>query len=291
MLVELISIVAPIYCCAFLGYLWVRTGRPYDSELIGDLTMTVGAPCLVFYSLVTIEIEASALAQMAGAGLLAIGVMGVVATAVLLAFRQPLHTFLAPMTLPNTGNMGLPVCLFAFGEEGLALGVCFFAVASITQFTLGMSVWSGELSWRQLLRTPVTIASLLAVVAIASDFDPPRFLLRTTQVLGGMTIPLMQFTLGVSIGRLALGHIPRALALSIFRLGLGVAVGVLVAEWLELEGVARGVLILDCAMPVAVVNYMLAVRYRRSPSEVAGTVVISTLLSFGTLPLLLAWVL
>jgi predicted permease len=195
------------------------------------------------------------------------------------------------MTLPNTGNMGLPVCLFAFGEEGLALGVCFFAVASITQFTLGMFVWSGELSWRQLLRTPVTIASLLAVVAIASDFDPPRFLLRTTQILGGMTIPLMQFTLGVSISRLALGHIPRALALSVFRLGLGVAVGVLVAEWLELEGVARGVLILDCAMPVAVVNYMLAVRYRRSPSEVAGTVVISTLLSFVTLPLLLAWVL
>jgi predicted permease len=291
LLVELVSIVAPIYCCALLGYLWTRTGRHYDSELIGDLTMTVGAPCLVFYSLVTIDLEPSALVEMAGASALAIGVMGVLSTAVLLATRQPLHTFLAPMTLPNTGNMGLPVCLFAFGQEGLALGVCVFAVTSITQFTLGMSVWAGKLSWSQLLRTPVTLASLLAVAAIASDFDPPLFVLRTTQILGGMTIPLMQFTLGVSMGRLELGHVPRALALSIFRLGLGAAVGALVAEWLGLEGVARGVLILDCAMPVAVVNYILAVRYRRSPTEVAGTVVISTLLSFGTLPVLLAWVL
>ena len=76
---------------------------------------------------------------------------------------------------------------------------------------------------------------------------------------------------------------------SIFRLALGVAAGVVVAEWLGLTGVARGVLILDCAMPVAVFNYMMAERYGRSPSEVAGTVVLSTLLSLGTLPLLLAW--
>ena len=63
-----------------------------------------------------------------------------------------------------------------------------------------------------------------------------------------------------------------------------------IAEWLELERVARGVLILDCAMPVAVFNYMMAERYDRTPAEVAGTVVISTLLALGTLPLILAWV-
>ena len=91
------------------------------------------------------------------------------------------------------------------------------------------------------------------------------------------------------MARLELGHIPRTLSLSIFRLALGVAVGAGVAEWLDLAPVARGVLILDCAMPVAVFNYMMAERYGRSPAEVAGTVVISTLLALGTLPLLLAW--
>ena len=264
-------------------------GRRFDTDLISDLIMTIGAPCLVFSSLVTIEIESDTLVAMAGATALAIVVMGVIAAGVLLAFRLPLTTFLAPMTLPNTGNMGLPICLFAFGDEGLALGVCVFAITATTQFTVGMWVWSGEVSARQLLQTPVTLAALLAIAVLAADLSPPRFVLRTTQILGGFTIPLMQFTLGVSLARLELGHIPKTLSLSIFRLALGVAVGAGVAEWFGLEGAARGVLILDCAMPVAVFNYLMAERFDRSPSEVTGTVVLSTLLALGTLPLLLAW--
>lgn len=289
MLAELFSIVGPVYCCAALGYWWTRAGRPYDSDLIGDLIMTIGAPCLVFSSLVSLEVETGALVEMALATVLALVVMAVIAAAVLLAFRLPLNSFLAPMVLPNTGNMGLPVCLFAFGDEGLALGVCVFAITATTQFTLGMWLWSGRASLGQLVRTPVTLAAVLSIAVLAGDFSPPRFVLRTADILGGMTIPLMQFTLGVSIARLNISHIPKTLALSIFRLALGVAVGVGVAEWLGLTGVARGVLVLDCAMPVAVFNYMMAERFGRSPTEVAGTVVISTLLAFGTLPLLLIW--
>jgi len=289
LLAELFSIVAPVYCCAALGYLWTRLGRPYDSDLIGDLIMTIGAPCLVFSSLVSLEVETGALVQMAAATALALVAMSLLAAGVLLAFRLPLRSFLAPMVLPNTGNMGLPVCLFAFGEEGLALGVVVFAITATTQFTLGMWLWSGRGSLGQFIRTPVTLAALLSIAVLAGGFEPPRFVLRTADILGGITIPLMQFTLGVSIARLKIGHIPKTLSLSIFRLALGVGVGVGVAEWLGLTGVARGVLIVDCAMPVAVFNYMMAERFGRSPTEVAGTVVLSTLLAFGTLPLLLAW--
>jgi len=102
-------------------------------------------------------------------------------------------------------------------------------------------------------------------------------------------VPLMQFTLGVSIASLALDKLPRALYVSVLRLGMGLGVGVAVADWFSLEGVARGVMIVDCAMPVAVVNSLFAERFGRHPSEVASTVVLSTLLSFLTLPFVLAW--
>ena len=72
-------------------------------------------------------------------------------------------------------------------------------------------------------------------------------------------------------------------------MGLGVGIGL--AEWLGLEGVVRGVFILDCAMPAAVTNYMFAERHDRSASQVASVVVLSTLITFAVLPLLLAWLL
>ena len=77
MIAELFSIVAPVYFCAALGTIWIRLGRRFDTDLISDLIMTIGAPCLVFSSLVTIEVESDTLVAMAGATALAIVVMGV----------------------------------------------------------------------------------------------------------------------------------------------------------------------------------------------------------------------
>lgn len=67
--------------------------------------------------------------------------------------------------------------------------------------------------------------------------------------------------------------------------------GLLVVELLALEGVARGVVLIQSAMPVAVFNYLFAERFNRQPEAVAGMVVVSTTLSFFTIPALLLWLL
>ncbi len=291
MLAELLSIVAPIYIAIGLGFAWARAGRHWDTEVITELIMTIGVPCLVFSSLLGLEVAPAAMAQMAGAALAAFASLGVLGALVLRAFRIPLTSFLAPIVFPNAGNMGLPVCLFAFGQEGLALAVCFYAVAAVTQYTVGLWIWSGQISGRELVRTPLTWSTAIAVAMVAVGVPAPNWLARTTEMLGGMTIPLMQFSLGVSLARLRLGALPRTAGLSALRLLLGLGVGWGLADVFGFTGVARGVLILDCTMPVAVINYLLAERYRRSPSEVASLVVLSTLTSLVTLPLILAAVL
>ena len=78
--------------------------------------------------------------------------------------------------------------------------------------------------------------------------------------------------------------------MSALRLGLGFAVGLAVATAMGLEGTVRGVVIFESAMPVAVFNYLWAVRYNTAPEVVAGLVLASTALSFVTLPLLLLFV-
>ena len=288
---ELVAIVAPIYVAIGLGYAWGLAGRRWDTELITELIMTVGAPCLVFSSLAGMDVERGAMAEMVLATLAALVIFAILGALVLKVVGLPLQSFLAPLIFPNAGNMGLPVCLFAFGQEGLALGVCFYAVAAFSQYSVGIWIWSGRMSGSELLRTPLTWSVVLATAVVAVDIPVPSWIIRTTELLGAFTIPLMQLSLGVSLASFELGAIPRSVGLGLLRLVLGLAVGAGLAELFGLTGTARGVLILDCSMPVAVLNYLLAEKYQRSPGEVASLVVVSTLLSLLTLPLILAWVL
>ena len=289
MILEIFSILAPVFACAGIGFLWARRGGGYDEELITRLIMNLGAPCLIFSELASLDVAPATMAQMVGSALAAMLVFAIVTTVVLRLMHLPAHTFLSPMVFPNTGNMGLPLCLFAFGPEGLAFATAFFATVSITHFTAGIWIWSGRASLRELLRTPISYAATLAALVLATEVSVPVWIQNATTLLGGMTIPLMLLTLGVSLSRMQVRHVGRALGFSLLRLGLGFATGLVLAGFLGLEGIPRGVVILECSMPVAVFNYVLARRYRRSPEEVAGLVVVSTLLAFGLLPFLLAW--
>jgi predicted permease len=147
------------------------------------------------------------------------------------------------------------------------------------------------MSVRQLVRTPLVYAVLAAVIVISTDAEVPAWLMRTTQSLGGITIPLMQFTLGVSLATLRVKRLPRSFALGMSRLVMGFSVGVGLASVFDLTGVIRGVVILDCAMPAAVINYLFAEKFERDPDEVAGVVVASTTISLVALPMILAWLL
>jgi predicted permease len=162
---------------------------------------------------------------------------------------------------------------------------------AIAQFTLGIAILSGDSAVGGALRSPVVYAGLLSVALIAFDWQLPQWLQNTVSMLGDISIPLMLFALGVSLAGINRKYALKALKLGSLRLVLGFAVGWLVAEVLGLTGVLRGVLIIQSTMPVAVFNYLLAVRYRKSPEEVAGAVMVSTALSFATLPALLWFVL
>jgi malate permease and related proteins len=286
---EVLSIVAPVYICAGVGFLWVRMGRSFDTALSTDLIMGVGAPCLVFSSLVSYEIEFIDAAQMVLAASVAVFIMAGLAAVFLTWAKLPLNTFLAPMTFGNTGNMGIPLCYFAFGEAGLALAVCVFAATSMLHFTFGQVIWSGRAAWTDVLRTPLVWSCVLALAVMVGGWDLPSWVTRTTSLLGSFTVPLMQLTLGVSLAQLGVTRFWRSVGLAFLKLGIGLAVGSLVANLFGFEGVAAGVLVLGCSMPVAVFNYMFAVRYKRSPGEVASVVVVSTLLAATVLPFLLSF--
>jgi predicted permease len=291
MLNDLFSIIAPVFICAGVGFTWTKLGHPFDINLVTSLVTNIGTPCLVFYTLTNTDPDLSVFGSMAFMSLAVIAISGLIAGLVLKASRLDMRAYLPPLMFSNCGNMGLPLCLLAFGEPGLVLAIVFFTVSAIGQFTLGIMIPSGTLSIVGLVKIPILYAVTLAILFMIMNVEPPDFITNTTRILGGMTIPLMLITLGVSLVRLHVAALPRSTILSLLRLVLGFSVGIGLTELLDIKGLEQGVLIVQSAMPVAVFNYLFAQRYNRAPEEVAGMVAISTAISFTTLPALLWFVL
>lgn len=287
MLAELFSIVAPVLVCAGLGFGWAKSGRKFDTDMVMTLVTNIGVPCLVFSTLVQADIEAKALATMAGATAAVVVAVGVLGAAALKLTRQPVRPFLPSLMFPNVGNMGLPLCLLAFGDIGLALGIAVFTVMVVIQFVVSPIIAGGITSPLELARIPILYAVAASLIVILGHLEPWAWVVNTTKILGGMVIPLMLTTLGISLARLRVVGLARAAGIAVLRVGLGFGIGLAVATGLGLEGAAKGVLVLQSSLPVAVFNFLFAERYQTRPTDVAGAVVVSTLLSFAALPALL----
>ncbi len=295
-MLDIASIVAPVFGLAGVGYLWARFGGDYPSEFITRLVMNVAAPCLFISAMDSATIAPAALGQVVLAALSVLLGMLLLGSLALKLTGQDIRVYLPPLLFPNNGNMGLSLCMFAFGDTGLALGLGIFMVMTVSQFTLGILIVdqsNHSLSHRllELARQPILYAAAFALWSLLADYQLPAWAANTLGLMGAVTIPLMLMTLGVSLAQLTIGRLPRALLVSLARLVGGFVLGLVVVECYGLEGSERGVVLLQAAMPVAVFNYLLAIRYRQSPEDTAGMVVLSTLLSFLTLPLLLHFVL
>lgn len=270
-----------------VGYLWSRMGQKYDLDLITTIVINIGCPCLAFSTLTSLQINHSLLGQISVSVILAVALFGIFGLIILkLAGLSP-HGYLPPLMFANIGNMGMPVCLFAYGTEGLAYAIIVFATVTIGQFTIGIWLYSGSISPSGLYKNPIIVSIFIAVFMLISGLEPPEWIARATKLLGELTIPMMLLTLGVSLERMKVSNIGKNFLLSLARIGMGFGVGVAMALLMGLTGTARGVLILQCSMPVAIFNYLLAEKYKQNASETAELIVVSTILSLVTLPLIL----
>lgn len=291
MTAQLMAVIAPIVLSAAVGYGWARSRLDYPADFVRRVVMWVGTPCLVISTISRAEVPAVTLLMSGAASLAVVAVTLAVFAPLLAVSRMDRRVYLPPLVFPNTGNMGVPLCLFAFGDDGLALALAFFVAMTLAHFTVGLLITAGVGEYRQVLRSPIVWSAAVAVLLLVTGTGLPAWLDNTMSLLGGLTIPLMLLTLGVSLASIRVQTMGRALVMSVLRLAGGLLAGILVAWLFSLEGVARGVVILQAAMPAAVFNYMIALHQDRSPRDVAGVVVVSTLLSFLTLPLLLGWLL
>ncbi len=284
-----LQIVTPVFVLAGIGFIWVRAGFEFRVEFVTRLAMTLAIPCLIFESLVRTEIRTGDLATTMWACCVGYGLLTAAFFALVRLAGLDIRTYLSPLTFGNTGNLGLPLAYLAFGQEGLDYAIVTFAFMTVYSFTFGVWIVAGGGSVLKLFYEPMVLAALLGAAFVILDWDAPELVLNTLELIGQMAIPLMLISLGVALARLKLSRLRLALSLSVVRVIICIAVAVLAGSLFGLTRVPLAVLVLQLSTPVAVSAYFVAEKYGVNADEVAGFIIVSTVVSVVTIPLTLAF--
>ena len=288
MTAEILNIIAPVFVVAGIGFFLEYKGIGFQAETLSRLAMMIGTPALVFSSLTSTDLPDGSLARIVVISLSAAVLGGLLSWVVLLLLRLPWRTYVSSLALPNAGNAGLPLVFFAFAEPGLTIGAAFFFLIALIQYTVVPAVVTGDPGLRKLLREPLIWAIIAVVLFRVTDVAIPRVVADTTSLLGGIMIPVMLILLGGALARLKVRDIGMSVLLACARLVIGVVTGLAMVLLFRLDGVEAGAIFLLSAMPSALITYVIAEHYGRSPERVAGLVVASTVLNFACLPILIS---
>ncbi len=286
----------PVFLVAAAGYL-LAWKMPMDGRSLGRLLFWLATPSLVFRSLYQMEIDFLALQQLVVVGVAVAVVTGVMGW--LVGFDQDRRrraAIVLTSAVPNNGNMGIPICYFAFGAPGLALGSLYYVISSFLSNTVGVAVASsGQTPLRQALanslRVPMLYTATAGLLLNRMGGELPQPLFRSIDLMANAAIPGMLVLLGIQLHAAPLGQgygiITRS---TLVRLVAGPLLAWLLTALIGVEGVERSVIILQAAMPTAVMSAVLATEYDAAPKLVATVIFVTTVASMVTLSVVL-WLL
>lgn len=292
-----IETVLPVFLIAFAGYL-LAWRMAIDGRSLGRLLFYLATPSLVFRSLYTTEVDLGTMQQVAIVAAIVSILSGLAGW--LIGFDQPRRERMAIVltsAIGNNGNMGIPICYFAFGEIGLALGTLYYVVSSFLNNTMGVAVASaGKASLatalRNSLQVPVLYAATAGLLLNQMGAEIPTPLFRAVDLMANAAVPGMLALLGVQLRSSPLFQGQAVIwRSSTVRLIGAPLLALLLSLWLGVNGVERDVLILQAAMPTAVMGAVLATEYDTAPQLVAAVIFITTVLSMGTLSVVLGLIL
>jgi hypothetical protein len=289
-MLQVLQIVFPIFAIVGLGYLYALRHGP-DMASANRLNLEIFTPALIFSVLSGEGFELGRYTDLALAAALVVLGSGVLAWPLARLLGFPTRVFLPPMMFNNSGNMGLPLALFAFGEAALPAAMILFLVENTLHFTVGNAMLTGHVNPLKLLRMPMLAATLAGLAVAVLEIPLPMPLRESIDLLGQIAIPLMLFALGVRMTGVDLADWRIGLAGAVVAPLSGLLIALPVVVWLPLDAVQQAQLIVFAALPPAVLNFMLAERYGIAPRQVAAVVLLGNLASLAVIPAVLFFVL
>lgn len=289
MTAQIIATLLPVFLIAACGTLYGRFRSP-DIHSLNTLNMEIFVPMLVFAALADRQAPLTDYAGLAlAAGVVVLG-SGIVLWPLVKWLKLEPKTFLPPMMFNNSGNMGIPLLVLAFGEAALPAAVVLFIVEMLLHFSVGLYMLDPRTSLLRLLRMPIVLASLAGLGVNLGGIPLPGWLLEALHMLGGVCIPLLLFALGVRMLEIDFSDWKTGLLGAVLCPLSGLVLAWPMILWLDLTGLQAAALWVFAALPPAVLNYLVAEQYRQEPHKVASLVLIGNLGSLVVMPIVLALV-
>lgn len=287
LITRIADVIIPVFLIVAIGYGYARRQRP-DLTAFNRIALDVLAPMLVYSALASRDFHlADHVPLLIGGTVLILG-SGLLAWPLARVCGAQPRTLVPVVMFNNCGNMGLPLALLAFGPAHFGAAVALFSVSNLFHFSLGARITSSQARTRDLLTSPLMIATALGFVSALADLRPPEVVLSGLKLLGDALLPMMLFALGVRLTALTRNGLALGLLGALARPMIGLAIGIPLAWALGLEGAARGQLLLFAALPPAVMQFMLADRYHQEPDKVGAMIMLGNALAVAFVPLALA---
>ena len=284
--IKIFEVIFPVFFVIGVGYYLGKKNPKFDTNFITNFAGNIGTPAMIFYTVTTTGITLSIFVSYFFYALLMIGGFAIIGLLMLFFLKKDLSMELPPLILPNTGNMGIPICLFAYGTQGLGVASAIASVIILFHFTLGVFLAKKSFSLDIVIKSPPVYAIIISILFLYFQIKTPLFLENTTFLLTYATIFLVLMSLGIALTRFKFS-LKDSIILSLCRVILGPVIAFIIIYNFDLSGFAAGVLLIQSAMPSAILNYLVGSMYspKKVVDSIASTIVVSTLMSFITIPI------
>ena len=285
LLINLFDVLFPVFLSIGIGFWYGKKNSNFNINFITNFAGNIGLPCIIFYSLTISNIDFNLFLKFSLLTFYYVLFFSIIGIIILKLLKKDIVRLLPPLILPNTGNMGMPLCLFAFGTKGLAIATSITSTILILHFSVGILLASRKFSILPLIKCVPVYALLFSLIFVYFKIPAPKFLENATFLIGYSTIFLVLVSLGFTLSKLKVFSLKETLIYSLTRVIIGPIVGLLFVKYFKLTGIEAGVMFIQSAMPSAILNFLVGKIYSptKISNNIASTVALSTFLSLFTL--------
>ena len=286
--IKLFEVLFPGFFIVGIGYFLGKQKSDIDTTFITNYSANFGAPALFIFAITSSGVSYSVFSEYFIYSVIALSCFAITGVIFLFFMKKDISRELPPFFLPNTGNMGIPICLFAYGSLGMGVAAAISSLVVLLHFTANIFLASKTFDIKIILKSPSTYAVVIAVAFLYFDLQMPQYVLNTVMLLGYTMIVLILMSLGVSLTQMKVFSIKSSLISSVGRVIIGPIIGFILIKIFNLSGYAAGVLLIQSSMPSAILTYLIASMYspKKIVDSISSMIVVSTLMSLVTIPII-----
>ncbi len=286
--IKIFEVLFPVFFIVGIGYFLGKKNPKFDTTFITNYSGNFGAPALFIFAITSSGVTYSVFSEYFIYAIIALTSFSIVGIIFLFFMNKDISRELPPYFLPNTGNMGIPICLFAYGTLGMGVAAAISSLVILLHFTINIFLASKKFNIKIILKSPPTYAVIVAVYFLYFDLEMPKVVINTVMLLGYAMIVLILMSLGVSLTQLKVFSLKDSIISSICRVIIGPIIGFFIIKIFNLSGFAAGVLLIQSAMPSAILTYLVAEMYspKKVVDSISSMIVVSTLMSLITIPII-----